>query len=117
MQLTSGLFPTESGTDAATKNDGVIPSIIIAIPTFRSEWPPVPTILLRTVGPASIVTLVTFVILTVDTLAGRQVHEEWLEKNGNALTAIVLFAIDMPVFSHGYIGPRVKGNRSCRHPG
>src|SRR5436305_1409816 len=46
----------------------------------------------------SIVTLATFVALTVGaTLAGYQVQGEWLEENGNTLTAIVLIVIGIAV--------------------
>lgn len=48
----------------------------------------------------SIVTLATFVVLTVGaTLAGYQVQGEWLEENGNMLTAIVLVAIGVAVYA------------------
>ena len=48
----------------------------------------------------SIVTLATFVILTVAaTVAGYQVQGEWLEENGNTLTAIVLLVIGIAVYA------------------
>jgi nickel/cobalt transporter (NicO) family protein len=48
----------------------------------------------------SLVTLVTFVTLTVAaTLAGYQVQGEWLEDNGNTLTAIVLLVIGIAVYA------------------
>ncbi len=48
----------------------------------------------------SIVTLATFVVLTVGaTLAGYQVQGEWLEENGNMLTAIVLVVIGIAVYA------------------
>lgn len=47
----------------------------------------------------SVVTLATFVVLTVlATLAGYQVKGEWLEKNGNTITAIVLIGIGIAVY-------------------
>lgn len=47
----------------------------------------------------SLVTLATFVVLTVAaTLAGYQVKGEWLEDNGNTLTALVLVAIGIAVY-------------------
>jgi nickel/cobalt exporter len=47
----------------------------------------------------SLVTLATFVVLTVlATLAGYQVKGEWLEKNGNTITAIVLIGIGIAVY-------------------
>ena len=47
----------------------------------------------------SAVTLATFVVLTVAaTLAGYQVRGEWLEDNGNTITAAVLFAIGIAVY-------------------
>jgi len=48
----------------------------------------------------SLVTLSTFVILTVAaTLAGYQVKGEWLEEHGNMITAIVLVAIGAAVYA------------------
>jgi nickel/cobalt transporter (NicO) family protein len=48
----------------------------------------------------SLVTLVTFVTLTVAaTLAGYQIQGEWLEDNGNTLTALVLLAIGVAVYA------------------
>jgi hypothetical protein len=48
----------------------------------------------------SAVTLATFVTLTViATLAGYQVKGEWLEKNGNTITAVVLVAIGVAVYA------------------
>jgi ABC-type nickel/cobalt efflux system permease component RcnA len=48
----------------------------------------------------SLVTLATFVILTVAaTLAGYQIKGEWLEENGTAVTALVLIIIGVAVFS------------------
>jgi nickel/cobalt transporter (NicO) family protein len=48
----------------------------------------------------SVVTLATFVVLTVAaTLAGYQVKGEWLEEHGNLLTAIVLIAIGLAVYA------------------
>jgi nickel/cobalt transporter (NicO) family protein len=48
----------------------------------------------------SVITLATFVILTVvATVAGYQVQGEWLEKNGNTLTAIVLLVIGVAVYA------------------
>jgi nickel/cobalt exporter len=48
----------------------------------------------------SIITLATFVILTVTaTVAGYQVQGEWLEENGNTLTAIVLIVIGVAVYA------------------
>jgi hypothetical protein len=48
----------------------------------------------------SIITLATFVILTVTaTVAGYQVQGEWLEENGNTLTAIVLLVIGIAVYA------------------
>jgi nickel/cobalt transporter (NicO) family protein len=48
----------------------------------------------------SLITLVTFVTLTVAaTLAGYQVQGEWLEDNGNTLTAIVLLVIGIAVYA------------------
>jgi len=47
----------------------------------------------------SIVTLATFVVLTVAaTMFGYQIKGEWLEKNGNTLTALVLIGIGVAVF-------------------
>jgi putative Mn2+ efflux pump MntP len=47
----------------------------------------------------TIVTLATFVILTVGaTLAGYQVKGEWLEEHGNHLTGIVLIGIGLAVY-------------------
>lgn len=47
----------------------------------------------------SLVTLATFVVLTVlATLAGYQIKGEWLEKNGNTITAIVLIGIGIAVY-------------------
>lgn len=47
----------------------------------------------------SLVTLATFVVLTVlATLAGYQIKGEWLEKNGNTITAIVLIGIGITVY-------------------
>jgi hypothetical protein len=47
----------------------------------------------------SIITLATFVTLTVAaTLAGYQIQGEWLEENGNTLTAIVLLVIGIAVY-------------------
>jgi nickel/cobalt exporter len=47
----------------------------------------------------TLVTLGTFVVLTVAaTLAGYQVKGEWLEENGNLLTAVVLIAIGIAVY-------------------
>jgi nickel/cobalt transporter (NicO) family protein len=47
----------------------------------------------------SVVTLGTFVVLTVAaTLAGYQVKGEWLEEYGNLITALVLIAIGVVVF-------------------
>jgi nickel/cobalt transporter (NicO) family protein len=48
----------------------------------------------------SVVTLATFVVLTVAaTLAGYQIRGDWLEKNGNAITAIVLVVIGAAVYA------------------
>ena len=48
----------------------------------------------------SVVTLATFVLLTVGaTVAGYQFRGEWLEKNGMLLTALVLIAIGTAVFA------------------
>jgi len=48
----------------------------------------------------SVVTLATFVVLTVGaTLAGYQIKGDWLEKNGNTITAIVLVAIGAAVYA------------------
>jgi hypothetical protein len=48
----------------------------------------------------SVITLATFVILTVAaTVAGYQVQGEWLEENGNTLTAIVLLVIGIAVYA------------------
>jgi hypothetical protein len=48
----------------------------------------------------SLVTLSTFVILTVAaTLAGYQVKGEWLEEHGNMITAVVLVAIGAAVYA------------------
>ncbi|MGI8968638.1 MAG: hypothetical protein ACR2GA_06005 [Chloroflexota bacterium] len=47
----------------------------------------------------SLVTLATFVVLTVAaTLAGYQVKGEWLEEHGNLITAVVLAAIGIAVY-------------------
>jgi nickel/cobalt exporter len=47
----------------------------------------------------TVVTLATFVILTVAaTLAGYQVEGEWLEEHGNLLTAVVLIGIGIAVY-------------------
>lgn len=47
----------------------------------------------------SLVTLATFVVLTVlATLAGYQIKGEWLETNGNTITAIVLIGIGIAVY-------------------
>lgn len=47
----------------------------------------------------TVVTLATFVVLTVvATLAGYQVKGEWLEEHGNLITALVLIAIGVVVF-------------------
>jgi nickel/cobalt transporter (NicO) family protein len=48
----------------------------------------------------SAVTLSTFVLLTVAaTVAGYQVKGEWLEENGNTITALVLIAIGIAVYA------------------
>ncbi|MDQ2745091.1 MAG: hypothetical protein M3Z66_22730, partial [Chloroflexota bacterium] len=48
----------------------------------------------------SLVTLATFVILTVAaTLAGYQVKGEWLEEHSNIITAVVLIAIGIAVYA------------------
>lgn len=48
----------------------------------------------------SMVTLATFVVLTVAaTLAGYQVEGEWLEEHGNLLTAVVLIGIGVAVYA------------------
>jgi hypothetical protein len=48
----------------------------------------------------SIVTLATFVVLTVAaTMLGYQIKGEWLEKHGNTITAFVLLAIGVAVFA------------------
>ncbi len=47
----------------------------------------------------SLVTLATFVVLTVlATLAGYQIKGEWLERNGNTITAIALIGIGIAVY-------------------
>ena len=47
----------------------------------------------------SVVTLATFVVLTVGaTAAGYQVKGEWLEDHGNTITAVVLLAIGIAVY-------------------
>lgn len=47
----------------------------------------------------SLVTLTTFVVLTVGaTVAGYQVKGEWLEDHGNLITAVVLGAIGIAVY-------------------
>lgn len=54
---------------------------------------------LATLVSFSLVTLVTFVVLTVAaTLAGYQVKGEWLEEHGNLITAVVLIVIGMAVY-------------------
>lgn len=51
-------------------------------------------------GTFSLVTLSTFVVLTVAaTLAGYQVKGEWLEEHGNEITAVVLAAIGAAVYA------------------
>jgi len=48
----------------------------------------------------SVVTLSTFVVLTVGaTLAGYQVKGEWLENHGNSITAVVLLGIGIAVYA------------------
>ncbi|MGH2444333.1 MAG: hypothetical protein ACRDFX_14350, partial [Chloroflexota bacterium] len=48
----------------------------------------------------SLVTLATFVVLTVSaTAAGYQVKGEWLEAHGNSITAVVLIVIGLAVFA------------------
>lgn len=48
----------------------------------------------------TIVTLATFVVLTVAaTLAGYQVEGEWLEEHGNLITAVVLIGIGIAVYA------------------
>jgi hypothetical protein len=54
---------------------------------------------LATLVSFSLVTLVTFVVLTVAaTLAGYQVKGEWLEEHGNLITAAVLIVIGLAVY-------------------
>lgn len=54
---------------------------------------------LGTLVSFTIVTLGTFVVLTVAaTLAGYQVKGDWLEQHGNLITALVLIAIGVVVF-------------------
>lgn len=54
---------------------------------------------LGTLVSFTVVTLGTFVVLTVvATLAGYQVKGDWLEEHGNLITALVLIAIGVVVF-------------------
>jgi nickel/cobalt transporter (NicO) family protein len=54
---------------------------------------------LSTLVSFSLVTLGTFVVLTVAaTLAGYQVKGEWLEEHGNLITTLLLIAIGIVVF-------------------
>jgi hypothetical protein len=54
---------------------------------------------LGVLGTFSLVTLATFVVLTVSaTLAGYQVKGEWLEEHGNLITGGVLIAIGIAVY-------------------
>lgn len=51
-------------------------------------------------GVFSLVTMATFVGLTVvATLIGYEMHGEWLEKNANTITAVVLIVIGILVFA------------------
>ena len=50
-------------------------------------------------GAFSLVTLATFVGLTVAaTLVGYQMRGEWLEKNANTITSLVLIAIGIVAY-------------------
>lgn len=54
---------------------------------------------LGTLVSFTVVTLGTFVVLTVvATLAGYQVKGDWLEEDGNLITALVLVTIGVDVF-------------------
>lgn len=54
---------------------------------------------LGTLVSFTVVTLGTFVVLTVvATLAGYQVKGEWLEERGNLITALLLIAIGVVAF-------------------
>ncbi|GAC1468607.1 MAG: hypothetical protein PVSMB7_16760 [Chloroflexota bacterium] len=60
----------------------------------------------------SIVTLATFVILTVAaTVLGYQVKGEWLDRHGNTVAAPALLAVGLAVFAGLYVPHESAGCR------